>query len=115
VFDKVVALSHGDGIKSNSFAGIPWYAMKQRQDAMQALLRSVGLDQVDLLCYGHFHQLIFQEGQGNSLIINGSIKGGDEYSIGSRYASQEPVQALVTFHPAHGITDLSRINLGHIR
>jgi predicted phosphodiesterase len=115
IFGKVVGLSHGDGIKSNSFAGIPWYAMKQRQDALQSLLRTLGEDQIDLLCYGHFHQLIYQEGQGCGLIINGSIKGGDEYSIGSRYANQEPVQALVTFHPEHGITDVSRINLGQVQ
>jgi len=26
-----------------------------------------------------------------------------------------PIQALLTFHPRHGLTDLSRINLGHIQ
>lgn len=114
VFEHQVGLSHGDGIKSSSFAGIPWYRMRERRDALQSLLRMASELQLDLLIYGHFHQLIFEEGQGCSLLINGSIKGGDEFSIGTRYAAQSPVQALLTFHPKHGITDISRINLGHI-
>lgn len=115
IFDKVIGMTHGDGVKSNSFGGIPFYGMKQRADALQALLKSVKQQQIDLLVMGHFHQLIFQEGMGSSLIINGALKGGDEYSIGTRYSSQEAVQALITLHPRHGITDISRINVGHIQ
>ena len=115
IFHFNVGVSHGDGIKSNSFAGIPFYGMRQRQDALQALLKTTKEMQLDMLCYGHFHQLIYQEGQGCSLFINGSVKGGDEFSTGVRYAAQAPVQGLMTFHPKHGMTDLSRINLGHIQ
>lgn len=115
VFNFTVGISHGDGIKAASFAGIPWYSMKQRQDAIQSLLKSLGQEQLDVLIYGHFHRLIYDEGQGCSLLINGSIKGGDEFSTGIRYQAQAPVQALLTFHPKHGLTDLSRIHLGHIQ
>lgn len=114
IFDKVIGVTHGDGQKAASYAGIPWYGMKQRQDALQSLLKSLDMAQLDLLCYGHFHRLIWDEGQGCSLLINGSIKGGDEFSTGTRYQAQAPVQALLTFHPKHGVTDISRINLGHI-
>jgi len=114
IFDKVVGLSHGDGVKAQSFAGIPHYAMEKRRTKLQSLLKQIKAEQLDLLVYGHFHQLIYDEGQGCSLLINGSIKGGDEYSTGTTYSAQSPVQALLTFHPRHGITDLSRINLGHI-
>lgn len=115
IFNQTIGLAHGDGVKAASFAGIPWYSMKQRQDALQSLLKELGQPGVDLLVYAHFHQLIYQKGQACSLFINGSIKGGDEYSIASRYAAQEPVQGLLTFHPSHGVTDISQINLGHIR
>lgn len=115
IFGFTIGLSHGDGVQAASFAGIPWYAMKSRQDAIQSLLKSLGQDQLDMLVYGHFHRLIFDEGQGCSLFINGSIKGGDEFSTGTRYQAQAPVQGLITFHPRHGMTDLSRINLGKIQ
>jgi hypothetical protein len=109
-----VGLVHGDGVKSASFAGIPWYGMKSRRDAIQALLRHLGQPGIDYLLMGHFHQLLYWQGTDCDLIINGAVKGGDEYSIDTRHASTDPVQALLTFHPNHGITDLSRINLKEI-
>ena len=115
VFDFTVGLSHGDGVKAQSFAGIPHYAMERRRTKLQSLLKQLGQRELDLLIYGHFHQLIFEEGQGCSLLVNGSIKGGDEFSTGTTYSAQSPVQALLTFHPKHGITDINRINLGHVR
>jgi hypothetical protein len=42
-------------------------------------------------------------------------KGYDEYILKTKYSGQKPIQALLTFHPRHGLTDLSRINLGHIQ
>lgn len=111
IFGKRIGASHGDGVKAQSFAGIPHYAMKTRRDAMQALLKSIGEPTLDMLLYGHFHQLIYDEGSGCSLVINGSVKGGDEYGITTRYSAPSAVQALMTFHPKHGMTDLSRINL----
>ena len=81
---------------------------------MQALLKSLGMPQLDLLIYGHFHQLIYEEGSGCGMLINGSIKGYDEFILKTKYSGQTPIQALLTFHPRHGMTDLSRINLGHV-
>lgn len=115
IFGQRVGVTHGDGQKVQAYAGIPWYGMEKRRTKLQALLKQLKAPQLDLLVYGHFHQLIFEEGQGCSLLINGSIKGGDEFTTGAMYAAQSPVQALLTFHPRHGITDLSRINLGHVQ
>ena len=63
---------------------------------------------------GHFHQPTILEGTDCTAIINGAIKGGDEYSIGTRLASNNAVQLLLTFHEKHGLTDTSRINLGKV-
>lgn len=115
IFSQRIGVTHGDGQKVQAYAGIPYYGMEKRRTKLQALLKQLNLPQLDLLCYGHFHQMIFEEGQGCSMFINGSIKGGDEYSTGTTYAAQAPVQGLMTFHPRHGLTDLSRINLGHIK
>jgi predicted phosphodiesterase len=111
VFETRIGMVHGDGVSSASFAGIPWYGMKSRRDAIQALLRHLGQPGIDYLLMGHFHQLLYWQGTDCDLLINGAVKGGDEYSIDTRHSSTDPVQALLTFHPKHGLTDLSRINL----
>lgn len=111
VFNYRVAMTHGDGVKSNSFAGIPFYGLKQRQDALQSLLRHLGLEGIDYLLLGHFHRPTVMVGTDSTLIINGAIKGGDEYSIGTRLSSTDPVQILLTFHEKHGLADVSQINL----
>jgi predicted phosphodiesterase len=115
VFNWRIGLNHGDGVKSNSFAGIPFYGMRQRRDALQSLLRHLGMPPVDFLLMGHFHQPTVLEGTDCTIILNGAMKGGDEYSLGTRLASQEPVQLLLTIHEKHGLTDTSRINLGDIK
>jgi predicted phosphodiesterase len=115
IFDFRLGLHHGDSIKSNSFAGIPFYGMRQRREAVQALLRHLGQPAVDYLAFGHFHMPTVLEGTDATIIINGSIKGGDEYSIGNYFASNDPVQLLLTFHEKHGLTDYSRINLKGVK
>lgn len=115
IFNWRVGLHHGDSIKSNSFAGIPFYGMRQRREAVQALLRHLGQPQVDYLAFGHFHQPTVLEGTDCTIIINGAVKGGDEYSIGNYFSSNDPVQYLLTFHEKHGCTDYSRINLKAIK
>ncbi len=115
IFNFRMGLHHGDSVKSNSFAGIPFYGMKQRREAVQSLLRHLGQPQVDYLAFGHFHQPTVLEGTDATIIINGSIKGGDEYSIGEYFSSNDPVQYLLTFHEKHGLTDYSRINLKGVK
>jgi len=47
VFNQTIGLTHGDGVKAQAFAGIPWYSMKQRRDAFQSLMKSLGMPQLD--------------------------------------------------------------------
>lgn len=115
IFGFRLGLHHGDSIKSNSFAGIPFYGMRQRREAVQALLRHLGQPAVDFLAFGHFHMPTVMEGTDATIIINGSVKGGDEYSIGNYFSSNDPVQLLLTFHQKHGLTDYSRINLKGVK
>lgn len=110
-----VGLTHGHGVNVNSFAGIPFYSMRSRRDAIQALLRQLGAPQLDLLVMGHWHSLMYWESTGCDLFINGSVIGGTEFSVGRMYAAAEPVQGLLTFHEKYGLVDMSRINLGHIK
>ncbi|MDE3073824.1 MAG: hypothetical protein KGJ86_00210 [Chloroflexota bacterium] len=56
----------------------------------------------DVLLGGHFHQLIFTPSQG--LIVNGSIKGYDEYARDHAFAPEVPQQAFFMVTPENGIT-----------
>lgn len=54
----------------------------------------------DTLLIGHWHQYI----QLNRLIVNGSLKGYDEYAYNNNFPFEIPQQALWITHPQHGIT-----------
>lgn len=54
----------------------------------------------DTLLLGHFHQLT----QLRRLIINGSLKGYDEYASACCFSFEPPQQALWITHPTRGIT-----------
>ncbi|MDP2263269.1 MAG: hypothetical protein Q8K24_08935 [Hydrogenophaga sp.] len=54
----------------------------------------------DTLLLGHWHQLI----QLQRLIVNGSLKGYDEYAAANNFGYEIPQQALWLTHASHGIT-----------
>lgn len=57
----------------------------------------------DTVVMGHWHQYII--GPGNSVIVNNSLKGYDEYArLALRAPYSRPSQALWFTHPEHGIT-----------
>jgi hypothetical protein len=63
--------------------------------------RNAQIDQeYDTMLLGHWHQLI----QLQRLIVNGSLKGYDEYAYANNFGYEPPRQALWITHPSHGIT-----------
>jgi hypothetical protein len=63
--------------------------------------RSIAIDQpYDYLIMGHWHQYIMAKG----IIVNGSLKGADEFSFQSNFDYELPQQALWITHPIWGIT-----------
>tara|TARA_R110000868_G_scaffold338380_1_gene599132 strand:- start:1642 stop:2784 length:1143 start_codon:yes stop_codon:yes gene_type:complete len=54
----------------------------------------------DTLICGHFHQLVVTK----KAIINGSLKGYDEYAYAHNFPYEPPQQAMWLTHPEHGIT-----------
>lgn len=54
----------------------------------------------DTMLMGHWHQLI----QLVRVIVNGSLKGYDEYAFTSNFPFEVPQQGLWITHPKHGIT-----------
>ena len=54
----------------------------------------------DTLICGHFHQLVVTK----KAIVNGSLKGYDEYAAIHNFPFERPQQAMWLTHPEHGIT-----------
>jgi hypothetical protein len=70
--------------------------------------RSSQIDQgYDVLLLGHWHQLI----QLQRLIVNGSLKGYDEYANQNNFGYERARQALWITHPDHGITFSMPVNV----
>lgn len=109
-----IAFMHGDGVKSASFAGIPFYGLRSQREAIQALMSLVGQERVDQYIIGHLHQHVYWQGECD-VMINGSIKGGDEYIIGTRMTATPPRQLLLEYHPRHGFRSQTNLDLAHIK
>lgn len=70
--------------------------------------RNAQIDQeYDTMLLGHWHQLI----QLQRLIVNGSLKGYDEYAYSNNFGFEPPRQALWITHPSHGITFSCAVNV----
>ena len=65
----------------------------------------------DVLLLGHWHQLI----QMQRLIVNGSLKGYDEYAYSNNFGYEQPRQALWLTHPEHGIIMSMPVNVDRER
>jgi len=59
----------------------------------------VGMD-YDTMIIGHWHQLVML----NRLIVNGSLKGYDEYAYAGNFPFEPPQQGLWLTHPKYRIT-----------
>jgi hypothetical protein len=65
----------------------------------------------EVMLLGHWHQLI----QLQRLIVNGSLKGYDEYAYSNNFGYEPPRQALWVTHPSHGITFSMPVNVDEPR
>jgi predicted phosphodiesterase len=99
VYGKRICLTHGDQFMGGTgIAGIfspLMLGMARKQRRQQAMNKPFGL----MLC-GHWHQLIMTE----TLIINGSVKGADEYSYINNFPFEKPQQACFIVHRDRGVT-----------
>ena len=102
-------LMHGDGIRT-TMPGVPWGGVMRRVTTLMAQF-SKAQKPIQYVALGHFHTTNAVEGVGSKVFMNGSVKGVDEYSMERFGHGQDPAQLLLTFHPDHGVTDVSYIDL----
>jgi len=96
VYDTNFLLTHGDQVKGGGGIGGIWPPIKRLQARKQVI------NPHDILLMGHWHQLI-QAAQ-NGLVVNGSLKGYDEFAAICNFAPERPQQAYWITTPEHGVT-----------
>ena len=94
-----IVMFHGDWIKS--WSTIPYYGIERAILRLRETLQAHG-DYFDAALMSHFHQRAEIPRATGPVIINGSVKGGDEYSLGSLQTSNFPSQNLLYFHSKNG-------------
>jgi hypothetical protein len=99
VFNTRYLLTHGDQFKAgDSIIGPIGPIFRGRQKKL-ARNQSVNQD-FDVMILGHWHQYIHTE----TIIVNGSMKGYDEYAAQYNFGFEPPRQALWMTHPRYGVT-----------
>ncbi len=92
-------LTHGDQFRGGDSIIGPLGPLTRGNQ--KKLARNTAVDMTyDLMICGHWHQYIHLE----RLIVNGSMKGYDEYAWTSNFGFEPPRQALWVTHPKYGIT-----------
>jgi hypothetical protein len=99
IFGTRYNLTHGDQFKAgDSIIGPIGPLMRGNQ---KKTARNQAINQeYDVLLAGHWHQYIHL----SRLIVNGSLKGYDEYASQGNFGFEPPTQALWVTHPKFGIT-----------
>lgn len=99
IYGKRICLTHGDQFQGGSgISGIfspLMLGMARKQRRQQAMQQPF-----DLMMMGHWHQLIMTE----TLVINGSVKGYDEYAYLNNLPFEKPQQACFVMHRDRGVT-----------
>ena len=92
-------LTHGDQFKAGDSIIGPIGPLMRGDQKKRARNQAVEMD-YDTMIAGHWHQYIHLM----RLIVNGSMKGYDEYAYQGNFGFEPPTQALWITHPDHGIT-----------
>jgi hypothetical protein len=91
--------THGDQFRGGDGVGGILVPIGRGLARKQMKQQAMG-DPFDVMIIGHWHQYVHL----SNLIINGSIKGMDEYAYQGNFQFQEPEQALFVVHPELGVT-----------
>lgn len=96
-------LRHGDS-KVQSFAGIPFYGIQRASSKITQTIAYLKDTYVHYEVLGHFHTTNILEKVGGSIIVNGCLKGGDEFALESMLTASDAKQTIFGVHKEHGKT-----------
>lgn len=102
VYSHRFLLTHGDSLGVAGGDGIIGAIGPIKRGTMKVgrSEAQIGRD-IDTVLMGHWHQMLWLPG----VIVNGALKGYDEYArLKMRAPYERPSQALFFVHPEHGIT-----------
>ena len=101
VYDTTHLLTHGDQATGGGGIGGIWPPI-MRMAARKSQRYAAEGRTFDTIAMGHWHQQIVAPEAG--LIVNGSMKGYDEYAAVNNFRPEQPQQALWLVTPERGIT-----------
>lgn len=99
VFSTRYNLTHGDQFRAGDSIIGPIGPLMRGNQKKTARNQAVNQD-YDVLLAGHWHQYIHLA----RMIVNGSLKGYDEYAAQNNFGFEPPTQALWITHPRFGVT-----------
>jgi len=104
IYDYNFLLRHGDG-KSQSFAGIPMYGIMRTSAKATQMFASINEIENLYIHYevlGHYHTPMSLPKPGGKIIVNGSLKGTDEFSL-NNFLSSAPSQKILVVNKKRGV------------
>lgn len=99
VYNHRYLLSHGDQFRGGDGVIGPLGPIIRGDHRKRSRNAQVGMD-YDTMVIGHFHQYMNL----TRLIVNGSLKGYDEYAYTNNFPFEKPQQALWLTHQKYGLT-----------
>lgn len=104
IYSTRFRLTHGDQFRGGD--GISGMVMPIMRGNARKSARQIALGKTyDWLVMGHWHQYL----HGLGIIVNGSLKGYDEYAYTNNFRPEAPAQAFWLTTPEHGATFASPI------
>jgi len=106
VYNHRYLLTHGDQFRGGD--GMIGMLGPVTRGDMKKRARNAQIDlEYDTMMIGHWHQLHM----GTRTIVNGSLKGYDEYAASNNFGFEIPQQALWITHPTEGISFRMEVHL----
>ena len=99
VYRTTFLLTHGDQATGGGGIGGIWPPLMRLKARKQQRYLAQGQG-FDWMVMGHWHQYV----HGQGLIVNGSLKGYDEYAAVNNFPPERAQQALWVVTPEHGVT-----------
>ena len=107
VYGKRLLALHGDGIRS-TMTDVPWGGIIRHTNKLRNQYAQLGMP-IDHFCMGHYHEA--NAVKNRRILMNGSVKGVDEYSMDAFGGGEPPTQLLIPFHPSYGMVGVNYIDL----